>query len=948
MKNLKGNAMRIRKRIHVLMVSGRGVKSYVLSALFLLLSSTFDASAQTNERAENMQIGLQNIFMSADQSYYKFNSASDNDPYVYGYWVTAHALETLADAYQRTRNVVYYNRMKSILAGIRKYNRYGAGTYHNDYYDDLEWLCLATLNCYYATRDVEFLDATHQIWTEIKTGYSAGKMSWKKGCTTPCNNSIGNSPAIVIAAKLYKLEHDNANLQMAISIHAWMKANVFNANGGIWDAPGNFDEGWQFSYNSGMFISASLELFIVTGTQSYFDDAIKACEFMMNFRNYNGGVFFLNETGQGDGGLFKGIFAKAFADFVRMGNLTASQRDRYLQVIQYTGNYAWNKAVNKSNFLISPDWSVLPNGTIDLSTQASGVHLFESIASLNKVHVYQDLNYSGFYSQLAIGTYTLSQLQAKGISDNDITSMTVPAGYVVTVYENDYFGGAFKTYTANSTWLADWNDRISSVKISDVSGPVSVYQDITFGGYAAGLEVGDYTTAQLQAKGVSNNDITSLKVAQGFKITVFDSDNFTGTSGVYTADAGWLADWNDRVSSLRVRPNGDQTLSGIYELQNRNSNLYIDVSGGPSSTGDGVNIHQWSLTQNTNQQFLVEHVGDGAYKITAIHSGKALEINSSGKENGINVQQWNYFGFNNQQFIAVSTGDGFYKLIAKHSGKLIEVAGFNTSNGGTVQQWDNLNQSSGMWKLVRPTPVNGSGDGLNGNYFNGKNFETSRLTRKDATINFEWGTGSPNALVNVDQFSARWTGQIQPRFYGKYTFFLVADDGCRLWVNNQLVINKWNDDGGTEVSGTITLDAGQKYDVRLEYFENGGGAKAKLEWSSPLQVREVIATSQLYSTVTARRDTFDAALNEENERENDLHVYPNPGKNGEGFTLVLNRPSHIVSVSMINELGQRVLAGQYEVVGSKVSVPTFEIAPGLYIIRVQNSEGTWFRKYLVK
>lgn len=676
-------------------------KSYLVF-LFLILGAGFFAHAQ-DDRAENMQQALQNIFMSADQSYYKFNSTSDNDPYVYGYWVTAHALETLADAYQRTRNVVYYNRMKSILAGIRKYNRYGAGTYHNDYYDDLEWLCLACFNCYNATKDPEFLDAVHQIWTEIKTGYSGGKMSWRKGCTTPCNNSIANSPAIVIAVKLYKLEHDNANLQMAKDIHAWMKANVFNANGGIWDSPGNFDENWQFSYNSGMFLSACLELYIVTGTQSYLDDAIKACEYMMNFRNYHGGVFFLNENGQGDGGLFKGIFAKAFADFVRMGNLSASQRDRYLQVIHYTGNYAWNKAVNKSNFLIGPDWSVLPSGTIDLSTHTSGVHLYESIASLSKVHVYQDIHYSGFYSQLPKGTYTLAQLQARGIADNDITSMTVPAGYSVTVYENSNFTGASKAFTANTQWLSDWNDRISSVKIADVSGPVTGYQNVNFDGYAAGLDVGDYTLAQLQAKGIVDNDITSLKIAQGFKVTIYDGDNFTGASNVYTADTGWLADWNDRVTSLRVRPHGDQSLSGIYELQNRNSSLYMDVSGGPSSTGDGVNIHQWSLAQATNQQFLFEHTGDGAYKITAVNSGKALDVNSGGKDNGINVQQWSYYGFNNQQLIAVATGDGYYKLIAKHSGKLIEVAGFSTSNGGAIQQWENVNQSSGMWKLLRPT-----------------------------------------------------------------------------------------------------------------------------------------------------------------------------------------------------------------------------------------------------
>jgi len=920
----------------------------LLLVLLLVLVAVCNTAAQVDQRAENIQTGLQNAFMSADQSYYKFNSASDNDPYVYGYWVAAHALEGLADAYQRTRNVTYYNRMKSILAGIRKYNRYGAGTYHNDYYDDLEWLCLACFNAYNATRDTEFLDAVHQIWTEIKTGYSGGKMSWRKGCTTPCNNSIANSPAIVIAARLYKLEHDNANLQMAKDIHAWMKANVFNANGGIWDAPGNFDQDWQFSYNSGMFITACLELHIITGTQSYLDDAIKACEFMMNFRNYNGGVFFLNEVGQGDGGLFKGIFAKAFADFVRIGSLTAAQRDRYMQVIQFTANYVWNKAVNTSSYLINSNWSALPAGTIDLSTEVSGIHLYESAASLTKVHVYQDINYSGFYSQLPAGQYTLAQLQARGITDNDITSLTVPAGYTITVYENDNFTGSSKTFSANTAWLADWNDRISSVKIADVSGPVSVYQDISFGGYAGGLDVGDYTLAQLQAKGVADNDITSLRIAQGFKVTVYDGDNFSGGSNTYTADNGWLDTWNDRVTSLQVRPNGDQTLSGIYELQNRNSGLYMDVSGGPPTTGDGANVNQWSLTQNTNQQFSFEHVADGAYKITAVHSGKALDVNSDGKENGVNLQQWSYFGFANQQFIAVSNGDGYYKLVARHSGKLLEVAGYSVANGGLLQQWDNQGQTSGMWKLLRPTPVNGSGDGLTASYFNGKDFETLRVTRKDATVNFDWGTGSPHALVNADQFSARWAGQVQPRYYGRYTFYLTADDGCRLWVNNQLVIDKWRDDGGTEVSGAITLDAGQKYDIKMEYYENGGGAKAKLEWAGVLQPREVISTSQLYAGAAAVTSAQADAMPDDGE--NSIRIYPNPGVS-DGTQKVIIRFSESpkqVTVSMISDQGNVIADGQHAVVDSQVVLSVPPVHSGLYLIRVQDSRHVWVKKYLVK
>ena len=119
----------------------------------------------------------------------------------------------------------------------------------------------------------------------------------------------------------------------------------------------------------------------------------------------------------------------------------------------------------------------------DFSSHQSAVHLFESIASLNKVHVYQDINYAGRYSQLKLGNYTTAQLQTWGVANNGITSLSVPIGYKVIVYENDNFTGASKTFTANSNWLADWNDRISSIQIVEQNSIVSLFNDIDFGVY---------------------------------------------------------------------------------------------------------------------------------------------------------------------------------------------------------------------------------------------------------------------------------------------------------------------------------------------------------------------------------------------------------------------------------------------------------------------------------
>lgn len=138
-------------------------------------------------------------------------------------------------------------------------------------------------------------------------------------------------------------------------------------------------------------------------------------------------------------------------------------------------------------------------------------------------------------------------------------------------------------------------------------------------------------------------------------------------------------------------------------------------------------------------------------------------------------------------------------------------------------------------------------NGLKGQYYDNKDLTNLKLTRTDATVNFNWNNGSPDAMIGSDTFSVRWTGQVQPRYSEIYTFYTVSDDGVRLWVNNQLIINNWTDHPPTENRGEISLVAGQKYDMKMEFYENGGGAAAKLLWSSPTQSKEVIPQSQLFS-----------------------------------------------------------------------------------------------------
>ena len=120
------------------------------------------------------------------------------------------------------------------------------------------------------------------------------------------------------------------------------------------------------------------------------------------------------------------------------------------------------------------------------------------------------------------------------------------------------------------------------------------------------------------------------------------------------------------------------------------------------------------------------------------------------------------------------------------------------------------------------------------------------ISRVDPSINFNWGNeGSPAPGIPGSNWSASWQGKILANYSENYTFHVTADDGVRLWVNDQLLIDSWHAQDTTTHSGTIALEAGQWYSIRLDYYQISGDSGVKLEWSSASQTREVIPNSQL-------------------------------------------------------------------------------------------------------
>ena len=161
-----------------------------------------------------------------------------------------------------------------------------------------------------------------------------------------------------------------------------------------------------------------------------------------------------------------------------------------------------------------------------------------------------------------------------------------------------------------------------------------------------------------------------------------------------------------------------------------------------------------------------------------------------------------------------------------------------------------LSSSDVVNVTVNPAP--GAGTGLTGRYYSdpgtGSSFTTLVHTRVDATVNFDWGSGSPvPGVVQANNFSVRWTGQVQAPVSGSYVFSTQTDDGVRLWINGVPQIDKWSDRASkTNTSAPVVLVAGQKYAVVMEYYERTKNASARLRWSYPGQATQVIPQARLF------------------------------------------------------------------------------------------------------
>ena len=115
-----------------------------------------------------------------------------------------------------------------------------------------------------------------------------------------------------------------------------------------------------------------------------------------------------------------------------------------------------------------------------------------------------------------------------------------------------------------------------------------------------------------------------------------------------------------------------------------------------------------------------------------------------------------------------------------------------------------------------------------GEYYNGRNFNTFIYSEETDQIKFGWGNGSPSESINVNNFSARWRGNF---FFeeGVYEFSVRADDGIKVYIDNNLILNRWvHQLAVTQKVKTNILQGAHQ--VKVEYYESSGGASISVAW----------------------------------------------------------------------------------------------------------------------
>ncbi len=335
----------------------------------------------------------------------------------------------------------------------------------------------------------------------------------------------------------------------------------------------------------------------------------------------------------------------------------------------------------------------------------------------------------------------------------------------------------------------------AGMSVQPTSGDSNTTFVITAGGFNAGETVslwvvspGLSTLGSGAMKADSRGAIQiSGKVPSAYsagKYTVYAQGQSSGHkySATFTLIVPTYPDWKGQYFN-------NQSLSGSPVLVRNDTS--INFNWGLGSPDPSVSADHFSVRWTRNQNFAA-----GTYQFTVTtDDGMRLWVG-----NTLLIDSW--YDQSATHTATITLAGGTYALKVEYyedSGAAVAQVSWTSTTTPSMQPWT-------------------------GYYYNNPTLSGSAvLIRQDAQLNFNWGGGSPGAGVPGTNWSAKWDSSEYASTSGNYTVFVTADDGVRIWVDGNLVIDEWQDQPPTLFSATGYLNAGW-HTVHVEYYQHNGGS----------------------------------------------------------------------------------------------------------------------------
>ncbi len=533
--------------------------------------------------------------------------------------------------------------------------------------------------------------------------------------------------------------------------------------------------------------------------------------------------------------------------------------------------------------------SATSNGSVQVSANLGAVTENKSISISNAT--LSSLEISPAFANLALGSQL--QLSATGVysdaSSRDLTAFVNWSSTDDSIVSIDATGLLSAHATGSVLVQANYSGQTSSssiqvqgISLSSIdlsSNPASLSQ----GFHSQFKAMGTYSDGSIidisQQVIWSSNQLSMAEVsnAPGSKGRVsalgLGSLNITASLGAVSASHA-LTVSSASLDSIRIQP-GSRLISQSEDLDFKATGVFSDaseiditdqvlwsssnlslatISNSPGSEGNMLNLASGASTQSLSIQANYAAVSASVGLIITPATLQSLQIlPDSLSINTFKTKDLKAYGFYSDDanvdmtdFVTWSSSDTSVAVVSNAQSNKGRLSSLTEGSPDITATYNSLSASNSfIVSDSAPETESDTGIGLFGTYHNTRFLDSPVGSRIDGTINFNWDRGLAPLGVG-DNFSIRWTGKIKAIYSENYTITTRSDDGIRVYIDGNPVVMNWTNHSPRFDSGTIDLVAGQKHDIVIEFYENGGHAVIELYWQSASQAYEVVPSTQLF------------------------------------------------------------------------------------------------------